>query len=55
MQLHHHTYDRVGGSELLTDLRPLCDDHHSAVHAYQKHHGCDLLEAFDAVSNGAPR
>lgn len=30
-ELHHHTYERLG-SELLTDVTPLCRRHHEKVH-----------------------
>ncbi len=31
IQLHHHDYSRLG-AELLTDVDPLCGDHHNKVH-----------------------
>ena len=54
VELHHHTYDRLG-CELLTDLVPLCRQHHAAVHRHKKKHGGSLLEAYDRISDGAPR
>ena len=54
MQLHHHTYDRKGGGELLTDLRAICDRHHKELHAYAKERSNgDLWAAFEAISGGA--
>lgn len=32
LHLHHTTYERFGGSELLADLMPLCGEHHMAWH-----------------------
>jgi 5-methylcytosine-specific restriction endonuclease McrA len=32
LDVHHLTYDRFGGDELLTDLQVLCRDCHEAVH-----------------------
>jgi hypothetical protein len=33
VELHHTTYDRLG-CEKLTDLVPLCREHHELVHQY---------------------
>lgn len=44
--LHHVTYERLG-AELDSDLRPLCDDHHQAVH---KRIGKRLSETDNAIS-----
>jgi hypothetical protein len=33
IQLHHHTYERIG-SESLEDVTPLCDRHHKWVHEW---------------------
>lgn len=35
IQLHHHTYDRLG-REPLDDVTPLCRPHHEAVHEWLK-------------------
>lgn len=35
IQLHHHTYERLG-AELLTDVTPLCRECHGLVHAILK-------------------
>ena len=32
LDVHHLTYDRFGGDELLTDLRVLCRECHQTVH-----------------------
>jgi hypothetical protein len=32
LHLHHTTYERFGGGELLTDLMPLCGEHHMGWH-----------------------
>lgn len=34
--VHHLTYDRVGGEETLEDLQVLCRDCHEAVHAAER-------------------
>jgi hypothetical protein len=36
LHLHHLTYDRVGGDELLDDLQPLCADCHQTAHALER-------------------
>lgn len=33
IELHHHTYERLG-AEWLKDVIPLCRDHHEAVHVW---------------------
>jgi hypothetical protein len=33
VDLHHRSYKRIGGSEYLRDLVPLCRTHHKQVHA----------------------
>ncbi len=38
IQLHHHTYERLG-AESLEDVTPLCRPHHEAVHAWLKSSG----------------
>lgn len=43
--LHHVTYDRVGGEELVTDLVVCCPSHHESIHATQKMEKCSLREA----------
>lgn len=44
VQLHHLTYARLG-YELPSDVVPLCDDHHRAVHDYARATGSDLEAA----------
>jgi hypothetical protein len=34
--VHHLTYDRVGGNELLEDLQVLCRECHEAIHAIER-------------------
>ncbi len=34
--VHHLTYDRVGGEELLEDLQVLCRECHEAIHAIER-------------------
>jgi hypothetical protein len=34
--VHHLTYERVGGDELIEDLQVLCRDCHEAVHAMER-------------------
>jgi len=34
--VHHLTYDRVGGEELLEDLQVLCRECHEAIHAMER-------------------
>lgn len=43
VQLHHRTYIRLG-NELLTDVIPLCREHHEAVHAWLKDSGRIFVE-----------
>jgi len=43
IQLHHHTYDRLG-AELLDDVTPLCRIHHVAVHEWIKSHPKKFVE-----------
>lgn len=38
IQLHHHTYERLGREEL-ADVTPLCRDHHESVHEWLKTSG----------------
>ena len=35
LTVHHRTYERLG-AELITDLVPLCDDCHKAVHGVEQ-------------------
>ncbi len=37
IELHHHTYERLG-KELFTDIDPLCTLHHHQVHELLKDH-----------------
>jgi len=34
--VHHLTYDRVGGEELIEDLQVLCRDCHEAIHSIER-------------------
>ncbi len=43
VQLHHHTYVRLG-AELFTDVSPLCRPHHEAVHEWLKASGKNFVE-----------
>ncbi len=43
IQLHHHTYVRLG-AELFTDVSPLCRPHHEAVHEWLKASGLIFVE-----------
>ena len=46
-QLHHLTYERIGG-ESLDDLTPLCQNCHSAIHYVAGEHGSlNPFEHFD--------
>lgn len=36
LQIHHLTYDRFGGSELMSDLQTLCSKCHSSHHMSEK-------------------
>jgi hypothetical protein len=42
IHLHHHTYERVGGTELDDDLVPLCETCHALVHRYYSIGGKNL-------------
>lgn len=42
IQLHHHTYVRLG-CERIEDVTPLCRDHHIAVHEWIKQSGQNLV------------
>lgn len=45
VDLHHRTYDRIG-AERLTDLVPLCREHHGEAHRLRrKHHHTDTATA----------
>lgn len=44
IQLHHHTYQRLG-CELLTDVDPLCRGCHQAVHEWLKRHKNNNVQA----------
>lgn len=37
--VHHKTYERFGGNELMSDLEVLCRDCHEAKHAASRHAG----------------
>lgn len=50
IELHHHTYERMG-RELDDDMVPLCRDHHQAVHDYHNAHGGTLTAATRAVAS----
>src|SRR5690348_9129199 len=49
IQLHHHTYERLG-CELPTDVTPLCRGHHEAVHEWLKVRGRGVGHTAQAVS-----
>lgn len=57
IQLHHHTYERLG-CEQLTDVTPLCRPHHEAVHTWLKQSGRIFVkftsEAVAALSSAKP-
>jgi len=56
--VHHLTYDRVGGEELLEDLQVLCRDCHEAIHAMEKRSkidkngkkSCNLMGLYSSLS-----
>jgi 5-methylcytosine-specific restriction endonuclease McrA len=48
--LHHMTYRRLG-HERLSDLWPLCREHHLGVHALMKETGVDLAQATRAYAH----
>ena len=49
LQVHHHTYERIG-CEWLRDLVVVCDDCHEEIHAYQKaNRWMTLTQATEAV------
>lgn len=54
-QLHHITYKRLG-RELLTDVIPLCGDHHLQIHDVHKHYpiGLDDFESALRIITGDP-
>lgn len=35
IDVHHNTYERAGGGELMSDLTPLCREHHEMFHKYE--------------------
>lgn len=49
LQLHHLTYDRVGGEESLDDLQPLCADCHRLAHVLERRKdiGLELTGLYD--------
>jgi hypothetical protein len=57
--VHHLTYDRVGGNELLEDLQVLCRDCHEAIHAIErttrrqksKRRGCTVEVLYSKLTN----
>jgi hypothetical protein len=49
VQLHHHDYSRLG-SEAVTDVTPLCRDHHVAVHGWLKANGKMVNATHKAVA-----
>lgn len=55
VQLHHITYDRVGGTELDADLIPLCNTCHHLVHALERRQeiGLDLQGLHDPARAAA--
>lgn len=49
IQLHHHTYARIG-CERLDDVDPLCSDHHEAVHAWLRYKGLPVESTCQAIA-----
>ena len=57
--VHHLTYDRVGGNELLEDLQVLCRECHEAIHAMEratrkqktKRKGCTVEVLFSMLTD----
>jgi hypothetical protein len=50
IQLHHHTYERLG-QESLKDVDPLCHIHHESVHEYLKQKSLSLRKTADAINH----
>lgn len=49
VQLHHHTYERLG-RESLDDVTPLCREHHVAVHEWLKGNNRPVRDTGGAVA-----
>jgi hypothetical protein len=57
--VHHLTYDRVGGEELIEDLQVLCRDCHEAIHAMERatrrqkktRRGCTIEVLYSMLTN----
>ena len=49
IQLHHHTYKRLG-AERQTDVTPLCREHHEAVHVWLKANDAFVDQTAKAVA-----
>jgi hypothetical protein len=49
IQLHHHTYQRLGAEDVL-DVSPLCREHHVAVHDWLKANGKMVNATHKAVA-----
>lgn len=49
IQLHHHSYERLG-HELLTDITPLCREHHEAVHIWLKTRKASVRKTGQAIT-----
>ena len=48
IQLHHHTYKRLG-NEWLSDVTPLCRTHHEAVHTWLKENNKYVRHTSEAI------
>lgn len=35
IDVHHNNYERLGGGEIMSDLIPLCHEHHEMFHEYE--------------------
>jgi len=48
IELHHHTYERLG-CERLDDVHPLCAIHHDAVHKWLSNRNLSVSNSMDAL------
>ena len=61
--VHHLTYERVGGNELMEDLQVLCRECHTAIHAMEKatkrqkdkRKGCTIEVLYSMLTDGHKR
>jgi hypothetical protein len=51
VQIHHLTYERVGGDELLTDLVAMCASCHHLVHLLERRRQVRLAETADLADD----